>query len=41
MSMDADIERHRRAWLGFTRFLTWGTAIVVIILALMAMFLIS
>jgi hypothetical protein len=40
MSMDTDVERHRRAWVGFTKFLTWGTAIVLIILALMAYFLV-
>jgi hypothetical protein len=40
MTMDADYERHRRAWVGFTRFLLWGTLSVVIILVLMAIFLI-
>jgi hypothetical protein len=40
MSMDAEAERHRRTWVGFTRFLTWSTIFVVIILVLMAMFLV-
>ena len=39
MTMDTDYERHRRAWVGFTRFLLWSTIVVVIILAGMAIFL--
>jgi hypothetical protein len=39
MTMDAEYERHRRTWVGFTRFLTWSSAVVIIILAGMALFL--
>jgi Bacterial aa3 type cytochrome c oxidase subunit IV len=37
--MDPELERHRRTWLGFTRFLRWSLAIIVIILIGMAIFL--
>jgi Bacterial aa3 type cytochrome c oxidase subunit IV len=40
MTMDAELERHRQTWIGFTRFLKYGTGAVVIALALMAIFLI-
>ena len=40
MTMDAEIERHRRTWIGFTRFLKWAMGSVVLILALMAIFLV-
>ena len=37
---DQDVERHRRNWVGFTQFLFWGSASVVVLLALMAFFLV-
>ena len=37
---ELEVERHRRDWVGFTKFLTWGTASVVILLILMAIFLV-
>jgi hypothetical protein len=39
MMMDAEYERHRRTWVGFTRFLTWSAASIALILILMALFL--
>jgi hypothetical protein len=39
MTFDPEVERHRRTWLGFTRFVKFGTATVVIVLILMAIFL--
>ena len=39
MAMDAEFERHRRGWIGFTRFLKYATASVIIILILLAIFL--
>ena len=39
MAMDAEVERHRRGWIGFTRFLKYGTISIIIILVLMAIFL--
>lgn len=39
MSDDAEVQRHKEAWVGFTRFLTWGTIAVIVILAGMAIFL--
>jgi hypothetical protein len=40
MTMDAEYERHRRQWVGFTRFITWGTGVVALVLILMALFLV-
>lgn len=31
-AIDAELERHRRTWIGFTRFIKIGLATVVIIL---------
>jgi hypothetical protein len=39
MAMDAEVERHRQGWAGFTRFLKIGTITVVIVLILLALFL--
>ena len=38
--MDPEIERHRRTWIGFTRFLKISIVVIIIILAGMAIFLI-
>jgi len=38
--MDPEIERHRRTWIGFTRFMKISIVVIVIILAGMAIFLI-
>jgi hypothetical protein len=38
-AMDPEVERHRRGWVGFTRFLKIAIAVIVIILAGMAIFL--
>lgn len=39
MMADPEFERHRRAWIGFTRLLKWSVATIVIILIGMAIFL--
>jgi hypothetical protein len=39
MAMDQDLQRHREMWLGFTRMMKWGIALVVIVLLLLAAFL--
>jgi hypothetical protein len=39
MTMDQELQRHKEVWIGFTRLLKWGIAIVVITLLLMAFFL--
>ena len=37
--LDPQYEQHYRTWVGFTRFLRWNTAAVIIILILLAIFL--
>jgi hypothetical protein len=37
--MDPELERHRRAWIGFTRFLKISLAVIIVILGGMAIFL--
>ena len=39
MTIDAELQRHRATWQGFTQFLKYGTGLVVIVLILMAIFL--
>jgi IS5 family transposase len=39
VAIDPELERHRRTWIGFTRFIRYSLAVVVIILILMAIFL--
>jgi Bacterial aa3 type cytochrome c oxidase subunit IV len=39
MAVDQELQRHKETWIGFTRFMKWGVAIVVIVLLLMAFFL--
>ncbi len=39
MTMDQELQRHKEVWIGFTRLMKWGIAIVVITLLLMAFFL--
>ena len=34
-----DNENHKKTWINFTKFVLWGTIIVIIVLALMAIFL--
>ena len=38
-AIDPEFERHRQTWIGFTRFLRYALAIIVIILIGMAIFL--
>ena len=37
--MDPELERHRRAWIGFTRFIKISLLVIVIVLIGMALFL--
>jgi Bacterial aa3 type cytochrome c oxidase subunit IV len=39
MTIDAELQRHRATWHGFTQFLKIGTTIVIVVLAGMAIFL--
>ena len=39
MTIDAELQRHRQTWIGFTKFAKYGSAGVVILLALLALFL--
>ena len=39
-AIDPELERHRRAWIGFTRFIKISIVVIVIILAGMAIFLV-
>ena len=39
MTIDADLQRHRDNWNGFTQFVKWGTTAVIIVLVGMAIFL--
>ncbi len=34
-----DNESHKNTWSNFTKFVTWGTVAVILVLALMALFL--
>ena len=37
--IDPELERHRQMWLGFTRLIKYGLALIIIILVGMAIFL--
>jgi hypothetical protein len=37
--IDPELERHRETWIGFTRFIRYALALVIIILIGMAIFL--
>jgi hypothetical protein len=37
---DFDMEAHKKTFQGFTRLLTWSTAVIAAVLALMALFLV-
>jgi hypothetical protein len=38
MTIDLELQRHKRTWEGFTRLLKYGSVTVIIVLALLAMF---
>ena len=38
-AIDPELERHRETWIGFTRFIRYALALVIIILIGMAIFL--
>jgi hypothetical protein len=37
--IDPELERHRETWMGFTRFIRYALALIVIVLIGMAIFL--
>jgi len=39
-AIDPELERHRRTWIGFTRFIKISLLVIVLILAGMAVFLV-
>lgn len=39
MTIDAELQRHRQDWIGFTKFVKYGTGAVILVLVLMAIFL--
>lgn len=39
MTIDAELQRHRQDWDGFTKFVKYGTSAVILVLVLMAVFL--
>ncbi len=39
-AIDSELERHRRTWIGFIRFMKISIVVVVLILAGMAIFLV-
>jgi len=38
-AIDPELERHRETWIGFTRFIRYALALVIIVLIGMAIFL--
>jgi aa3 type cytochrome c oxidase subunit IV len=38
-AIDPELQRHRRTWVGFTRFIKYSLLTIVIILILLALFL--
>jgi hypothetical protein len=40
MTIDLELERHKRTWHGFTRLLKYGSIAVIILLALLAIFVV-
>ncbi|MDB5406312.1 MAG: Bacterial aa3 type cytochrome c oxidase subunit [Rhodospirillales bacterium] len=40
MTIDLELERHKRTWEGFTRLLKYGSVAVIIILGLLAIFVV-
>jgi IS5 family transposase len=38
-AVDPEFERHRQTWIGFTRFIRYAMAVIVIVLIGMAIFL--
>ena len=38
-AIDPELERHRQTWIGFTRFIRYALAVIVIVLIGMAIFL--
>jgi len=39
MTFDAEYQRHRQDWIGFTQFVKYGTGAVIVLLIGMAIFL--
>ncbi len=40
MTIDLELQRHQRTWEGFTRLMKFGSVVVIIILALLAIFVV-
>jgi hypothetical protein len=38
-AIDPELERHRQTWIGFTRFIRYALALIIIVLIGMAIFL--
>jgi IS5 family transposase len=38
-AVDPELERHRQTWIGFTRFIRYALAVIIIVLIGMAIFL--
>ena len=38
-AIDPELERHRQTWVGFTRFMRYALAVIIIVLIGMAIFL--
>jgi IS5 family transposase len=38
-AIDPELERHRQTWIGFTRFIRYALAVIIIVLIGMAIFL--
>ena len=38
-AVDPEFERHRQTWIGFTRFIRYALAVIIIVLIGMAIFL--
>jgi IS5 family transposase len=38
-AIDPELERHRETWIGFTRFMRYALALIIIVLIGMAIFL--
>jgi hypothetical protein len=38
-AIDPELERHRETWIGFTRFIRYALALIIIVLIGMAIFL--
>jgi hypothetical protein len=40
MTIDLELERHKRTWVGFTQLMKYGSIAVIIVLGLLAIFVV-